>query len=103
MNAITKAIEALGSAAKLAEAVGVSVQSIYFWKNGARGIPAERCPDIERATGGAVRCEDLRPDVDWAFLRSTDCAAYAGPDRRLGVEPEQLLPKQRSTNHKEAA
>jgi DNA-binding transcriptional regulator YdaS (Cro superfamily) len=30
---------------------------------------------IERATGGAVRCEDLRPDLadDWAYLRATDC------------------------------
>lgn len=27
------------------------------------------CINIERETGGAVRCEDLRPDVDWAWLR----------------------------------
>jgi DNA-binding transcriptional regulator YdaS (Cro superfamily) len=33
----------------------------------ARGVPAERCPDIERVTG--VRCERLRPDVDWDVLR----------------------------------
>lgn len=26
---------------------------------------------IERETKGKVRCEDLRPDVDWAFLRGT--------------------------------
>lgn len=26
---------------------------------------------IERETKGGVRCEDLRPDVDWAFLRNT--------------------------------
>lgn len=24
---------------------------------------------IERESGGAVRCETLRPDVDWAYLR----------------------------------
>lgn len=28
---------------------------------------------IERESHGAVRCEDLRPDVDWAYLRGTDC------------------------------
>lgn len=39
------------------------------WVNGVRQVPAERCPAIERATGGAVRCEDLRPDVDWGVLR----------------------------------
>lgn len=26
---------------------------------------------IERETDGAVSCEDLRPDVDWQFLRNT--------------------------------
>lgn len=29
---------------------------------------------IERESLGVVRCEDLRPDVDWAYLRGTDCA-----------------------------
>lgn len=58
---------------ELALAVGVSQVIISQWKTGARQVPAERCPAIERATGGAVRCEDLRPDVDWAYLRATDC------------------------------
>jgi len=26
---------------------------------------------IERESGGAVRCEELRQDVDWAYLRGT--------------------------------
>ncbi len=26
---------------------------------------------IERETSGKVRCETLRPDVDWQFLRNT--------------------------------
>lgn len=29
------------------------------------------CINIERESFGAVRCEDLRPDVDWAYLRGT--------------------------------
>lgn len=29
------------------------------------------CISIERESGGLVRCESLRPDVDWAYLRST--------------------------------
>lgn len=29
------------------------------------------CIGIERESFGAVRCEDLRPDVDWAYLRGT--------------------------------
>lgn len=33
--------------------------------------PAEYCPAIERLTG--VRCEDMRPDVDWAYIRNCEC------------------------------
>jgi DNA-binding transcriptional regulator YdaS (Cro superfamily) len=29
---------------------------------------------IDRETSGRVRCEDLRPDVDWAYLRGSDAA-----------------------------
>jgi len=28
--------------------------------------------NIERESKGSVRCDDLRPDVDWAYLRGTD-------------------------------
>lgn len=72
MAAIEQAIHILGSVRALSETLGVSAQVITNWKS--RGVPAERCPAIERATLGIVRCEDLRPDVDWAYLRGTDCA-----------------------------
>ncbi|BCX51635.1 hypothetical protein CTYAZ2_12170 [Comamonas testosteroni] len=28
------------------------------------------CINLDRESGGAIRCEDLRPDVDWAYLRT---------------------------------
>lgn len=28
--------------------------------------------EIEKATSSAVRCEDLRPDVDWQYLRGSN-------------------------------
>ena len=31
--------------------------------------------NIERESKGLVRCEDLRPDVDWAYLRNSKKAA----------------------------
>lgn len=69
MTAIERAISDVGGSGVLAEILAVSPQAITNWKS--RGVPAERCPTIERATNGAVRCEDLRPDVDWAYLRGT--------------------------------
>lgn len=59
------------------KSVGVPIQSVYFWSNGTRRVPAEYCPRIEEATGGAVRCEDLRPDVRWDVLRGGATAPAA--------------------------
>jgi DNA-binding transcriptional regulator YdaS (Cro superfamily) len=68
MNALERSIEVLGSVSALATAIGVAGSLPSMWK--ARGrVPAEHCPAIERVTGGAVRCEELRPDVDWGVLR----------------------------------
>lgn len=59
-----------GSQAKLAKELGIPAPLLSQWKTGERRVPAERCPLIERATNGAVRCEDLRPDVAWDVLRA---------------------------------
>ena len=29
------------------------------------------CINLDRESGGEIRCEDMRPDVDWAYLRAT--------------------------------
>lgn len=65
-----------GRARQLAEALGLKDPSnpalIYQWtaEKNPRPVPAERCPAIERFTGGAVTCEELNPTVDWAVLRA---------------------------------
>lgn len=63
-----------GAVNELAAAIGVLPEMVSQWKTGARQVPAERCPDIEAATQGAVTCEELRPDVNWAVLRETKAA-----------------------------
>jgi DNA-binding transcriptional regulator YdaS (Cro superfamily) len=62
-----------GAAAQLAAEIGVHRVLISQWTadDTPRQVPAEHCPAIERATTGAVRCEELRPDVDWSVLRAT--------------------------------
>jgi DNA-binding transcriptional regulator YdaS (Cro superfamily) len=53
-----------GSAARLAGALKIPPELVSQWRTRARPVPLERCPDIERVTGGAVRRWDLRPE-DW--------------------------------------
>lgn len=65
----------------MAEVLGVSQQAVYFWRAGKRGLPAEHCPTIEKLIDGAITCEQMRPDVDWAYLRGTAPAEpAASPD-----------------------
>lgn len=53
-----------GRMAEVAGRAGLSVAFLSQIASGARGTPAERGADIERATDAAVRRWDLRPD-DW--------------------------------------
>lgn len=73
---LTEYIAPRGTAAQLAKAIGVPPQLISQWSRGVRRVPAERCPDIEKATAGAVRCEDLRSDIEWSVVRHSDCIGH---------------------------
>jgi len=57
--------------ATLAERCKTSVGFLVQVAYGHRRAGESLCINIERETSGAVRCEDLRPDVDWAYLRGT--------------------------------
>lgn len=77
MKPIQIAIQHMGNASRLAKALGVTTQAICFWRDDERKIPADRCIQIEAATGSLVRCEDLRPDVRWDVLRQPEQASPA--------------------------
>lgn len=65
-QALLKAIESCGSQAELARRIVATTAQVNEWTKGARPVPPVRCESIERATNGAVTCEDLRPDLMWA-------------------------------------
>lgn len=77
MTPLERAIDAVGGISALAIEIGVKSSTPSMWKQ--RGnVPAEYCPSIEKATSGAVRCEELRPDVDWSVLRAKPSRKKAG-------------------------
>lgn len=62
------------SQAKFAELVStperkVTQGLVWQWMNGRTQVSIEAAAQVEKHTGGAIRCEELRPDVDWAYLR----------------------------------
>lgn len=71
-QALEKAIAKAGGLAQFAEKVGApSEHAVKAWK--INRVPSDYCPKIERITG--VKCESLRPDVEWPVLRRSARAA----------------------------
>lgn len=60
--------EALTAFAEVVNSTPAYIKKVAYGFNDAK--PGESlCIRIERATGGLVTCEEMRPDVDWSFLR----------------------------------
>lgn len=71
-SALNSAITAAGGISAFAKSLNLSSHAVaQQWR--LNQVPANHCPDIEALTG--VRCEELRPDVNWAVLRNSDKAA----------------------------
>jgi DNA-binding transcriptional regulator YdaS (Cro superfamily) len=57
------------TASALARKIGVTPGFVSQWICSRREIPVSRCIQIEAVTNGQVRCEDMRPDIQWEVLR----------------------------------
>jgi DNA-binding transcriptional regulator YdaS (Cro superfamily) len=65
-DALSLAIEIAGGLTKLGKMIGCTKQRVWNWT--AIGLaPVKICPKIEAVTG--VRCEELRPDINWDYMR----------------------------------
>lgn len=77
MSALKRAIKQIGLS-EMAGGLGVSAQRLANWAS--RGVPAEHCIEIERYTkkvGFPVLCEEMRPDIDWSYLRQMKASKTA--------------------------
>lgn len=54
LDAIREACKVVGGQAAMSRNLGVSAPTVNQWTSGTRQIPAERCPEIEKATGGSL-------------------------------------------------
>lgn len=60
-----KAVEIVGSVARLAGIIEVSGTTVYSWLWG-KSIPDPiNCLKIQKATKGKVKAKDIRPDYEW--------------------------------------
>lgn len=59
---------------QLADALDVSAGLVSQWIKGRRPISIEQCLAIEAATNRMVKCEELRPEMNWRYLREKAAA-----------------------------
>lgn len=91
------AIELLDGPSNVARLLGIKVPSVIGWKG---RVPKERCPALERASGGRITCEVMRPDVRWTRVRDR---RWPHPEGRPVIDPEAPVARSRRTPAKEAA
>jgi DNA-binding transcriptional regulator YdaS (Cro superfamily) len=68
-----------GAQSHLAAVANIPAPMLSQWASGARPIPIERCAQIERATGGKVTVQELRPDLHWVRVKDK---GWPHPDGR---------------------
>lgn len=64
--------ELLGGITAVARHFHLTPWAVSKWRE---RVPSDRCIDLEKLTRGEVRCEQLRPDIDWAYLRTTSVSS----------------------------
>lgn len=67
-TALERAISILGSTSALARAIGITPWAVSKWDKNSP--PKDRCLAIEKATAGQVTAEQLRPDINWTYIRA---------------------------------
>lgn len=72
MDKLLKYLNSLSKDERAAYVAACGTTEGYLRKAASRhqSFRAELCILLERESGGAVRCEDLLPDADWAYIRS---------------------------------
>ena len=61
--------------ASFAEACGTTLGYLRKAISVGQRLGESLCINLERESKGAITCEALRPDVDWAYLRGTEATA----------------------------
>ena len=72
MEKLLAYLNSLQKADRLSLATRCQTSEGYLRKAISKGqrLGESLCINLDRESGGAIRCEDLRPDVDWAYLRT---------------------------------
>lgn len=63
LEALKRAVDLVGGQSALAKKLGCKQQNVWHWLHKSKKAAPLYAPAIEKATGGAVTKEELRPDI----------------------------------------
>lgn len=94
MEPLRHYLNSLSSDARLTFCAAIGTTIGYLRKAISTGqlLGEGLCINIEKASAGAVRCEMLRPDVDWEYLRGTAAAGQVDPDADADPDARRIVP-----------
>ncbi|MCC2961416.1 helix-turn-helix domain-containing protein [Massilia sp. IC2-278] len=71
MDKLLRFLNALGKSERAAFCADCGTSEQYLRKaiSVQQRLGADLCIKIDKASRGEILCEDLRPDIDWAYLR----------------------------------
>lgn len=73
----------------LGDHLGITPAAVRHKANGLRQVQLTECVPIEQFTAGQVRCEDLRPDVEWERDADGRVVSYRVPVSMVAtVDPD---------------
>lgn len=81
MDKLLQYLKGLGKVEREAFCVACETTERYLRKavSAKQTLGEKLCINIDRESRGAVTCEDLRQDVDWAYLRGRALKAAEDP------------------------
>lgn len=90
MIRLMRIIDELGGPSAVARLLQVKPPSVTEWRH--RGIPADRCPMLEKASEGRHTCETMRPDVQWHRVPDPDWPWHPAGRPLIDVARQVVLP-----------
>lgn len=89
---------------RLAQQCGTTPGQLKQVAYGNRRASASLAIALDRETEGVIRCEETRPDIDWAYLRnSAACCEDAPAAQRLkGRRSERRALERRQVERRQA-
>ena len=92
-----------GAQTRLAKQINAQPQLVWQWANGVKPVPADRCASIERASGGQVPCEVMRPDLIWVRVPDAEWVWHTEGRPLLDLAADKSASMQQAASHESSA